>query len=432
MPLVLVGLNHKTAPIEVREKVAFGPEGMPELVETLKQQEAVRECAILSTCNRTEMYAATEDTERCSDSLAGFLAVARPVGRSDYAGHLYHHDDENAIRHLFRVSSGLDSMIVGENQILGQVKKAYSVAQGARTTGPLLDKLFPWALRVGKRARSQTRIAQGASSVASAAVELAQKIFGDLKGRRLLLLGAGKMSEKALKLLVDAGVERVTVANRTFQRAADLANLCGGEAVPFEHLDRALGEVDVMISSTGAPHYVVGRERLTEVMKTRRGKPLFLVDIAVPRDIEPSCEEIDNVYLYNIDDLQEAVNQNLVRRHKEVTRVLEIVDSATQEFLRYLDSRKAGGVIRSLRTSFDDIRERELERFLERNDLSADQRQLLERFSQGLINKLLHHPSVRLRQLGSAGIEPEELARSLEVLGLAELPKPEEEEEDTE
>ncbi len=415
MAVILVGLNHKTAPIEVREKVSYNEDQLPDLLRSLREQDGVAECALLSTCNRTELYAVSENPSVCRGSLTRFLTQGMP----GHPEHLYQQADTEAINHLFSVSSGLDSMVLGENQILGQVKRAYTLAQEARTTGPILDKLFPWALKVGKEARSDTHINQGASSVSAAAIELAQHIFGDLKGRRVMILGAGKMSEKSLVLLVNAGVERITVANRTLARAQEMAERCGGHAVPFEDLDRALEDVDVLISSTGAPHYVVGRERLRRVMSARRGRPLFLVDIAVPRDIEPSCEDLTNVYLYNIDDLQQVVAENLARRHKEVQAVLAIVSRETSAFEHYLDSRKASSAITNLRSTFEEIRDQELERFLGRNAVSDDEKERLRRFSQGLLNKLLHQPSVRLRQLGGAGVESEELSRALEILGLA-------------
>ncbi len=420
MAVFLVGLNHKTAPIELREKVSFQADELPTLLSDFRQCEGVGECAILSTCNRTEMYAVTgDDPGACFRSVERFLENSRGLEPGLLGQHLYSHQDQNAITHLFSVSSGLDSMILGENQILGQVRKAYMAAREASVTGPILDRLFPWALKVGKRARSQTRICQGASSVSAAAVELAETIFGNLQGRRLMLLGAGKMSEKALKLLLKAGVERVKVVNRTFQRASELAEQCGGEAVPYEQLDKALAEVDVLISSTGAPHYVVTPERLNGVMTARRGKPVFLVDIAVPRDFDPQCGSLDNVYLYNIDDLQSAVEQNLAARHEEVQSVLAIVDTETREFYKDLDGRQASSAIVNLRNHFHDVRGDELERFAKKHKLSDADVALFEKFSRRLVNKLLHQPTNRLKQLGGGGVSPEELNRSLEILGLS-------------
>lgn len=413
MPVILLGLNQKTAPLEVRERFTYNDEQVPSVLQQLCHRDGIDEIALISTCNRTEVYAVTQQPGVCRMSLLSLFQQQSEEGPPPF---LYLENDLEAVKHLFHVSSGLDSLVVGENQILGQVRQAFQLAQTARTTGPVLEKLFPWALKVGKLARSQTRISQGAASVAAAAVELAQMIFDDLKGRRVLLLGAGKMTEGALRLLQNAGVERIQVVNRTLARAEELAARCGGQASPFEELDRALSEADVMIASTGAPHYVVTLERLREVMRTRRGKPLFMVDIAVPRDIEPSCQELDNVYLYNIDDLQSVVAQNLSRRQKEVQKVLEIVDSQCEEFARYLDGRKASNAIRLLRDSFESARQAELEKY--RGSLSEAEMARMEAFSNGLINKLLHRPMLQLKKMGSAGIPAEELERALDILGI--------------
>ena len=410
MPVILLGFNQKTAPVEVRERFTFNDEQVPTVLRQLHGSQGVDEIALISTCNRTEVYAVTQDQGLCRGSLMGLFSGG---GHPDF---LYLHNDLGAVKHLFQVSSGLDSLVVGENQILGQVRQAFMLAQSAKTTGPVLEKLFPWALRVGKLARSQTRINQGAASVAAAAVELAQMIFDDLKGRRVLLLGAGKMTQASLGLLHNAGVERIQVVNRTLARAEELAARCGGQATPFEDLDQALAEVDVLIASTGAPHYVVSRERLSQVMYQRRGRPLLLVDIAVPRDIEPSCQELDNVYLYNIDDLEGVVAENLSRRQKEVQKVLQIVDSECIEFARYLDSRKATSAIRLLRESFEGIRQSELMKH--RGSLTHEEMVRLENFSNSLLNKLLHNPMLQLKKMSAAGVPPEELERALEILGI--------------
>ena len=421
MTLVLFGLNHKTAPLDLREKVSLSEDRLPELLGRLKSYQGVGECAILSTCNRTEMYAVTEaEAKEGFEALESFLSESQQLPPGLYKEHFYTHHGGPAVNHLFSVSSGLDSMILGENQILAQVRRAYVAAQEASSTGPILDRLFPWALKVGKRARSQTRICQGASSVSAAAVELAQKIFGDLSGRRVMLLGVGKMGTAALKLLLRGGVQEISVVNRTFDKAEKVAEECGGEAVPFEQLDETLANVDVLLSSTGAPHYVVTKERLQRVMRARRGKPLFLVDIAVPRDIDPACEELESVYLYNIDDLQKAVDQNLARRHAEVNQVLAIIESETQDFFKYLDSRQASAAIVKLRTGFEKLRSEEFDNFSRKNSLSEREQKLVEKFSKRLLNKLLHQPTERLKQLSSGGASPEQLSLSLEVLGLSE------------
>lgn len=414
MSLILLGLNHKTAPLEIRERFAYGEDQVPDLLKRICEPPGIDELAMLSTCNRTEIYAVTQEPSLCRSRL---LELFQGQGHPDF---LYLQKDDEAIKHLFQVSSGLDSLVLGENQILAQVRQAFTVAQRARTTGPLLDKLFPWALKVGKLARSQTRICQGAASVAAAAVELAQMIFEDLKGRRVLLLGAGKMTQAALKLLQNSGVERIRVVNRTLARAEELAARCGGEAAPFEDLDKAVLDIDILIASTGAPHYVVSRQRLAAIMAQRRGRPLFMVDIAVPRDLEPSCQELDNVYLYNIDDLQSVVAENLARRQSEVQKVLRIVDLEYQEFSRYLESRKAGEAIRALREAFENVRQQELTRF--QGQLGPEESARLEQFSQALVNKLLHRPTLQLKKMSSAGVPGEELLRSLEILGITESP----------
>lgn len=414
--LVLVGLNHKTAPLDVREKVAFSPETIPAMLDDLSKERHLREVALLSTCNRTEFYAVADQNADYGWSLLTDFLQRRQ--QTDLAAHLYRHQGTLAINHLFSVSSGLDSLVVGEHQILGQVRKAYIQAQEANCTGPILERLFPWALRVGKRARSETKISQGSSSVAAAAVDLAQKIFGEMSGRSVVILGAGKMCSKSLKLLVKAGVEEVKVVNRTFEKAAELAEQCGGVAVPYEELDEALTQVDILLSSTGAPHYIVTRDRLAQVMRKRRGRPLFLVDIAVPRDFDPACGQVDNVYLYNIDDLQSVVDKSLARRHAETHSVLKIVEAATQDFCRYLDSRQSSQAIVTLRRRFEQVREAELDHFRTKKKLDESQQVLLENFSRRLLNKLLHSPTEKLRQLSEGGATAEELLQSLEILGL--------------
>ena len=416
--LVLIGLNHKTAPVEIRERVSFAPEKVPEMLEELRNLPQLTECAVLSTCNRTEFYAVTnKEADTAYQDLTHFLERHSRSSMS-FDGHLYRSEGSLAINHLFSVSSGLDSLVLGENQILGQVRRAYIQAQEAHVTGPVLERLFPWALRVGKKVRSETGIARGASSVSAAAVDLAQNIFGDMSDRKVLLLGAGKMSTKALKLLTKNGVQQVQVVNRTFRKAEELAAQCGGVAVAFEELDRSLAEVDILISSTGAPHYIVTKERRAEVMRRRRGRPLFLVDIAMPRDFDPACGDVDNVYLYHIDDLQGVVDKSLARRHAETQSVLSIIESATKDFCRYLDSRQASTAIVTLRSAFDTMRLSELEHYRLKKGLDEDQVALLEGFSRRLLAKLLHSPTEKLRQLSEGGATPDELMQSLSLLGL--------------
>ena len=419
--VVLIGLNHKTAPVEIRERFTFSPEQVTETLNRLQADSSLVECALLSTCNRTEFYAVPQGSaEDGINTLNGFLNSQQQMAQAELEKLTYHHRGTLAVNHLFSVSSGLDSLILGENQILGQVRRAYIQAQEASCTGPILEKLFPWALRIGKRARSETEISRGASSVAAAAVELAQKIFGEMKGRNVLLLGAGKMGKKSLNLLTKTGVNEVQIVNRTLEKAEELAEQCGGTAVPFDMLDEALTSVDILIASTGAPHYIVTKERISSVMRQRRGKPLFVIDIAVPRDIEPACGEVENSYLYNIDDLQSVVDKNLARRHTEAQAVLGMVKTATEDFCKYLDARKASSAIVSLRQHFDSIKTGELEHFKDKKHASEKELELLDNFARRLVNKLLHQPTSKLRQLSEGGATPEELLNSLEILGLVD------------
>lgn len=419
--VVLIGLNHKTAPVDVRERFTFSPEQVTETLNALQSDAALVECAVLSTCNRTEFYAVPKKSPEAGfHTLINFLNPSGELPSDSLDKLLYRHRGPIAINHLFKVSSGLDSLVVGENQILGQVRKAYIQAQEAKSTGPVLERLFPWAIRVGKKARSETDIAKGASSVSAAAVELSRKIFGDLKGRNVLLLGAGKMGKKSLDLLTKSGVKQVQIVNRTFEKAEQLAEQCDGIAVPYEMLDQALAEVDILLASTGAPHYILTKDRIQKVIRQRRGKPLFLIDIAVPRDIDPACGEVENAYLYNIDDLQGVVDKNLARRHSETNQVLSIIEKETKDFCKYLEGQKASTSIVTLRKRFDTIRLGELEHFRTKKHVSEEELQLLENFSRRLINKLLHNPTAKLRQLSEGGATPAELLDSLKLLGLVE------------
>ncbi len=423
MTVILLGLNHKTAPLEVRERLAFSQEALPAILQRLPEAGQVQEGAILSTCNRTEVYAWTDTPQASLQALTRFLAASRSLEPTLLVPHLYQQSGLPAIAHLFEVASGLDSMIVGENQVLGQVRKARQIAQDAATTGPVLDRLFAWALRVGRQARSQTHINQGAASVSHAAVELARQVFGDLTRRTILVLGAGKMSELTLRHLVACGARRLTVVNRTDEHARQLARRCGVHAVPFEDLDRTLEGCDIMLTSTGAPHFVVTRKRLARVMEARPGRPLFLVDIALPRDVEPSCGELPHVHLFNLDDLQQAVARNLSQRHEEVARVAEMVRRQSANFLRYLRERQAVPAIRRLRQHFEDLRQETLER-TRRPSMSPREARALEVFSRQFVARLLHRPTVHLRDLAASGMPPEELARHLDLFEPLAPPAP--------
>ena len=384
MDIIVVGLSHKTAPVEIREKVAFAPDLLHEALRSVRDLPNVHEGVIVSTCNRVEVYAASRLREEGIESLVSFMSETHEVALDQLRPHLYVFAGDDAVRHVFRVASSLDSMVVGEPQILGQVKDAYEAAAEGSATGLVLNRFMHKAFSTAKRVRTETRIAQAAVSISFAAVELARKIFGSLAGKRVLVIGAGEMCELAATHLVENGVSRVVVTNRTFSRAEALAEQFGGRAVPFEEFREHLADVDIVISSTGAPHFVVEAEEMRATMKARRQKPMFLIDIAVPRDIDPKINELPNVYLYDVDDLAGVVETNKRERNKEAEKAEEIVAQEVQSFLSWVKTLEVTPTIRALRAKFDDIRRAELEKTLKTfgADLPKKQRKSLEAMSQ--------------------------------------------------
>lgn len=422
MHVVAIGLNHRTAPVEVRERVAFSPAQVGDLLQQFLGSNAASEVVILSTCNRTEVYLVADATDKSLEATTKFLGSCyrgdglalpqdskRPradarADEVDLARHLYHRVDQHCVDHLFRVASGIDSMVVGESQILAQVKQAFDTARTESATSVILDELFRRALRVGKRARTETEIGSGALSVGSAAVELAKTIFGQLHGRTVLILGAGKMSELTSKHLVDNGANRVLVANRSHERAVELAQRFNGEAIRYDLFPEYLKSVDIVISSTSAPHFVVRADTVSQVMRSRRERPLFLIDIAVPRDIDPEANRLDNVFLYDIDDLQSVVATNRTERDQEVHRVESIVEREVRDFTRWFQSLDVQPVIAALALKAEQIREREVERALSRlSHLSPRDREVVQALGKGISQKIIHEPIVRLRESAESG-----------------------------
>jgi glutamyl-tRNA reductase len=331
MNILCAGINHHIAPVEVRERFAVANHEMPGVLERMRAIDGLREAVVVSTCNRVEFYAASICPERAFDGLRSLLET-----RAGIEPPLYHHDTLRSVRHLFRVASGLDSMVLGETEILGQVKNAYAAAAGAGATSRTLNKLFQHAFRVAKSVRTETHITRGATSVGSVAVELAGKIFGDLGHRRVMILGAGETSERVARSLVSRGVKTVIVSNRTFDRAARLAGEIGGMAIHFDHWRNEFPDVDILVSSTGAPHHVLHREQLEPMMRQRTGRPLFIIDLAVPRDIEPSVNTLDDVFLYDIDSLQDIADRSITVRHREIERCEQIIDNHVAQFVGWL------------------------------------------------------------------------------------------------
>lgn len=445
-PLLLVGTDHRSAPLELREKVSYDGETAENLLLHLLADDEVAEAVVLSTCNRTEIYLhpasdpLVSEVSRLLQDRAGQLE--RPLEE-----YLYVRSGEDAARHLFRVASGLDALVVGEAEIQGQVRQAYELSVQGRgedsPVGPVLHRLFQTALAVGGRVRTETRLGEGTASVAYVAVQLARKIFGSLQGRRVLILGAGGTSELVVDALSREGVSGVVVANRTYERAESLAQRLRGRAVQMAQMANALAGADVVVSSTSAPHPVLTRPVFGEAFPDGLRAPLLMIDLAIPRDVEPALADERNVFLYNVDDLRQIVDSNLAERRRAVPDAERIVDAVTGEFRGWLAAQEAVPLIRSLRERADRIRQEELATILDRmQELSDDQRAHLEAFSRRLLNKILHDPTVRLkrgaaRADGDALIEAARFLYALEA-DLAEArsrdaltSKPEEDDDDS-
>lgn len=393
MEIILVGLSHNTAPVEVREKFCIPREGIKEFLGRMAGIPGAREGVLLSTCNRTEVLSIVECGAEVLTRVKGLLAGIAGVSVDELNSYLYIHRGKDAVRHLFRVSASLDSMILGEPQILGQVKEAYGQAVESRFSGLVLNKLFHRSFFVAKRVRTETKIATQAVSVSYAAVELAKKILGNLEDKRALLIGAGEMSELAARHLTSQGVHEILVTNRTPSRAVELAQKLGGKAISFEDFSKELKNVDIILSSTGSPHYIIYYEQLTEVIRARKNRPMFFIDIAVPRDVDPKINEIDNVYVYDIDDLQGIVESNKEERKKEIQKAEEIVIQGVEAFNRWLNSLDIVPTILALRGRMEEIRKRELEKTLSLlKNVSEEERKALDLLTNSIINKILHHP----------------------------------------
>lgn len=401
MNFCLVGLSHKTAPVEVREKLAIAEERLAEALRAVGALPDISEAFILSTCNRVEILArAKTDDGNLAPALTEFLAAWHGRRLAEIESYLYEHRQRDAIRHLFRVASSLDSMVVGESQILGQVKTAYAVARAAGTLGGMLEEVLTRSFAVAKRIRTETGIAASAVSVSYAAVELAKKIFGSLEGKKILLVGAGKMSELAAKHLLHSGAAGIFVTNRTPERARELAALLQGRAVPFEQLFEYATQCDILISSTGAPHFILQKADAQRLLAERKNRPIFLIDIAVPRDIDPETNKLDNLFLYDIDDLQQVVNANLKERLREAQRGEQIAEQEVEKVLQRLKTLDVVPTIVDLQAHLEEIRRQEMARLASRfRDLPPEHQDALEELTRGMVNKILHAPITHLKHL---------------------------------
>jgi glutamyl-tRNA reductase len=399
MKVLVIGLNHKTANVDIREKLAFNGPKLEEGVFGLRKIPEVKEAALLSTCNRVELYACVSNAAAAADHIKDFLSQFHSIKRQDFEKSLYLHSDYDAIRHIFRVSSSLDSMVLGEPQILGQIKDAFDFALGKKTTGVLLNKLMKKAISTAKRVRTETRIAENAVSISFAAVELAKKIFTNLSGKSFMLLGAGEMAELAARHLVNNGVTDVMVVNRTYERGCDLAGEFNGKAVKFENFLDELVHTDIIICSTGAPAYVLRKDQMLKVMKERKHRPVFIIDISVPRNIDPGINKIDNVYLYDVDDLQEVVDTNIHGRKVEAEKAEKIVDEEVDKFIRWMSSLNSVPTIVALRQKAEDIKKEEFDKFKNKFPGMDDEKtKAVEYLTSAIINKLIHPPTVALKE----------------------------------
>ncbi len=409
-------MSYRSAPIEIREKVAFSPCAARSFLRRLKEDGAVAEVVLVSTCNRTELYAVVED-EGARGRLFDALAAEKGVERDFLEQHSYWLADGEAVRHLYRVASSLDSMVVGEGQILGQVREAYRAATEELCAGPILNRLFHTSLRVGKRVRTETGIGDSSLSVPRVAVKLAEEVFGTLRGRRALVLGAGEMSELVVKHLKSSGVRELRIANRTAGRATLIAERVGGVAVGFDSLAGELPNVDVVVSSTGSGEWVVGSELVAGAL-VRREEPLFFIDIAVPRDVDPVVQNLDQAYVYDVDDLQAVVDRNSEDRSAAAAAGEAMIGPAVFDFMGWLSTLHVVPLIKELRDEAERVRRHELARALNRLDLSPEEAEAVERMSYTLVNKLLHGPIQELKALAESGspVESVEVRRRLFTL----------------
>lgn len=400
MHLFLLGVSHRTAPVDLRERLDFSSRDVGAAVEALCARSSATETVVLSTCNRSELYVVGEEPSKVREELVHFLGDYHQVPAEDFVPHLFAREDAQAAHHLFRVAAGLDSLVVGEPQVLGQVKDAFTVASERHCAGPVLNRLFASSFAVGKRVRTETSLGEGAVSVSFAAVQLARKIFGKLDGRRVLVIGAGEMGELTARHLRANGVGDIVITGRTLSRAQELADSVGGTATPWGDLTAALSRADIVITATGSPVPIITRANVAAVMGRQRREPLFIIDIAIPRDVEAEAGDIEQVFLYNVDDLQAIVQENMSRRSAEVQHAEEIVAEEVGKFMAWRRSRGAVSTVVALRQRFDQIRRSELERLdFKLAGLDPDARARVDEVTRLIVEKLLLEPTEQLKAL---------------------------------
>jgi len=398
--IVLLGINHETASVELRECLAFSEDEAADALVLLRKKQYIKEALIFSTCNRVEVLIVTEDRTNGTDSARKFLSEFKKVPATQFEDALYVYEGDEAVRHIFRVASSLDSMMVGEPQILGQIKEAYRSATVKKTSGVILNRLLHRTFFVAKKVRSETGIGDHAVSISYAAIELGRKIFGTLESKKVLLIGAGEMAELAVEHLIRNRTGEIFVANRTFKRGVDLAKKFKGRAIRFEELTNYLKEVDIIISSTGSSDFILRPEQVKKIMPNRRNRPLFFIDIAVPRDIDPKINRLNNSYVYDIDDLKGVVDENIGDRKAEAVKGERIVDEAVIRFREWYDSLDVVPTIVALRSKLEIIARAEVEKTMQSNSVSGADSQAIQRMTDSIINKFLHDPTLVLKGNG--------------------------------
>lgn len=399
LTIVNIGMNHETAPVELRELLALGSQNIDEVISAIRAIKEIKESLVLSTCNRVEILFTTDKKRQAKQSVMEFLGRFSGVERKKLMPALYTYENEQAIRHLFRVGASLDSMVVGEPQILGQVKDAYRTAVEHKSSSVILNRLMHRTFSLAKKIRSETEIAGSPVSISFAAVELAKKIFGELKGKKTLLIGAGEMAELAATYLIGNQIEGILVANRTFSRAVDLAEQFHGTAISFDEIPDQLEQVDIVITSTASSEPIITLGQVKQRMKPRKNRPLFFIDIAVPRDVDPHVNQLDNVYAYDIDDLKGIVDTNINKRKKEAVKAERMVDKEVIKFTHWLKTLEVVPTIAALQDKCEHVRQRELKKTLSNlADLSPDQRKLIENLTVSITKKILNNPILFLKR----------------------------------
>lgn len=398
MKLILAGVSHRTAPVEIRERMAFPEARLPAALQDLAGLPGVSEAVILSTCNRVEISLATNDDADAAAAIRTFLAAAHNIDCAALGPQFYSYEGKDAIHHMFRVAASLDSMILGEPQILGQMKQAYAMARGEGVVGGLLDNVLTSAFKAAKRVRSETGIGQMAVSVSYAAVELARKIFGSLNGKSTMIIGSGKMSELAVRHLRRSGLAHIFVTNRTHQRAVELAHAFNGTAVDYTRFVSMLPEIDIVIASTGATEYILSKEDMQRVISARKNRPMFLIDIAVPRNIDPAVNDVENLFLYDIDDLQGVVNANLKERTREAEHAEAIVTAEVEKMIARLHVQEVAPTIIRVQEQLEEIRAAEVAKtFRKLPNLTQQDRDAIEVMTRAIMNKVAHGPISAIR-----------------------------------